>query len=418
MKKKKVIIGVVVAVVVLACLPLLLGKSAAKALRLDTARVGRTTITNVVTATGTVEPVIKVEVGTQVSGIIDKIYVDFNSEVKKGQLIAEMDKINLLAEQRSKKADLASSKTEYDYQTKNFVRSKTLYEKKLISDTDYETATYNYEKARQSYERNQSDMVKVDRNLQYAIITSPIDGVVINRAVEEGQTVAAGFSTPTLFTIANDLTQMRVIADVDEADIGQVEEGQKVTFKVDAYPDDIFEGKVTQVRLEATTTSNVVTYEVVVSAYNPDLKLKPGLTATVTIYTLERPDVLTVPSKALRFIPDEAQLDALNLTVKDASKEAPAGKRIVWKRVGQELQPKVITTGSSTLNMVEVVDGLIDGEEVVTGLENVGPQMAAGGSRNPFMPGPPGSQNKKNKSDDESKSEGNGNGNGGGNAPR
>ncbi len=400
MKKKKVIIGVVVAVVVLVCLPLLLGKSSAKALRLDVAKIGRTTITNVVTATGTVEPVVKVEVGTQVSGIIDRIYVDFNSEVKKGQLIAEMDKVNLLAEQRSKRADLASSQTEYEYQTKNYARSKTLYEKKLISDTDYETATYNYEKARQSYERNKSDMTKVDRNLQYAIITSPIDGVVINRAVEEGQTVAAGFSTPTLFTIANDLTQMRVIADVDEADIGQVEVGQKVTFKVDAYPDDVFEGSVTQVRLEATITSNVVTYEVVISAYNPDLKLKPGLTATVTIYTLERPNVLTVPSKALRFIPDAGQLEALNLTVKDAMKEAPAGKRIVWQKVGEELHPKVITTGSSTLNMVEVVDGLTDGEEVVTSLESVDSQAAAG-NRNPFMPGPPNNNNNRKRSNGE-----------------
>jgi HlyD family secretion protein len=211
--------------------------------------------------------------------------------------------------------------------------------------------------------------------------------VVINRAVEEGQTVAAGFSTPTLFTIANDLTQMRVIADVDEADIGQVEEGQNVKFTVDAYPNDVFEGKVTQVRLEAVVTSNVVTYEVVISAYNPDLKLKPGLTANVTVYTLERPDVLTIPAKALRFVPDENILAAMQLTVAQAGQPAPAGKKIVWQKTGNILQPKIITTGVSSLNLTEVVDGLAQGEEIVLELfSTAAPAPAAAG--NPFMMGP------------------------------
>ncbi|MDL2265392.1 efflux RND transporter periplasmic adaptor subunit [Parabacteroides sp. OttesenSCG-928-G21] len=365
MKKRNLIIGIVVVVIIIACIPFFMGGSAAKGLKLETANAGRTTISNVVTATGTVEPVVKVEVGTQVSGIIDQIFVDFNSEVKKGQVIALMDKVNLEAESRAQKAQLASSKTEFEYQEKNYARSKSLYEKQLISDTEFETATYNYEKAKNSYEQGQSNMIRVDRNLAYATITSPIDGVVVNRAVEEGQTVAAGFSTPTLFTIANDLTQMRVIADVDEADIGQVEEGQRVTFQVDAYPEDVFEGDVTQVRLEATTTSNVVTYEVVISAYNPDLKLKPGLTANVTIYTMERPNVLTVPSKALRFIPNEEELASMNLTVTDPAIKAPMGKRVIWQKEGQTIKPKLITIGASTLNMVEVVDGLTDGEEVV-----------------------------------------------------
>jgi HlyD family secretion protein len=231
-------------------------------------------------------------------------------------------------------------------------------------------------------------MVRVRQNLNYAIISSPIDGVVINRAVEEGQTVAAGFSTPTLFTIANDLTRMRVIADVDEADIGQVEVGQNVAFTVDAYPDDVFEGKVTQVRLEATVASNVVTYEVVISAYNPDLKLKPGLTATVTIYTLERHNVLAIPSKALRFIPDDEQLAALQLAVQDSQSTAPAGKRIVWKREGDELAPKWISIGASTLNMVEVTEGLSDGEEVVSELIATDPktETAGGNGGSLFMP--------------------------------
>jgi HlyD family secretion protein len=394
-KNKKLMIGVAVVAIGAACLFLFTGKSSKNMLSLQTAQASRTTISNSVTATGTVEPVVKVEVGTQVSGIINRIYVDFNSEVKRGQLIAEMDKVNLEAELQSKEAVLASSKTEFEYQQRNYARSKTLYEKQLISDTEYETATYNYEKAKNNYESNVADMTRVRRNLEYAIITSPIDGVVINRAVEEGQTVAAGFSTPTLFTIANDLTQMRVIADVDEADIGQVEEGQNVKFMVDAYPNDVFEGQVTQVRLEATTTSNVVTYEVVISAYNPDLKLKPGLTANVTVYTLERPDVLTVPSKALRFVPDAEILESMQIIVENPTMETIPGKRIVWKREGNILKPKQVSVGTSSLNVVEVTDGLIDGEEIVLDLAAAGPTAPAGqGERSPFMPGPPGNRNR------------------------
>ncbi len=396
MKKKAIIIGIIVVVAAVVCITLVNGKSSSKALTLETAKADRISITNSVTATGTVEPVIKVEVGTQVSGIIDRIYVDYNSEVTKGQLLAEMDKINLQAELVSKEADLASSKTEFEYQEKNYARSKVLHEKSLISDTDFETASYNYEKAKSSYDRNRSDMIKVRRNLEYATITSPIDGVVINRAVEEGQTVAAGFSTPTLFTIANDLTQMRVIADVDEADIGQVEEGQNVKFEVDAYPEDVFEGQVTQVRLEATVTSNVVTYEVVISAYNPDLKLKPGLTANVTIYTLERPDVLAIPSSALRFIPEEEQLSSMGLSLADGDIVPPAGKKLVWQRQGQTLQPKMITLGANSNNMTEVLDGLSAGEEVVVKFTSTNPTMAAtSAERSPFMPSPPGNRNGK-----------------------
>ncbi len=389
---KKIIISIISVAILAFCLFLFTGKSSKSNLRLEMTRATRSSISNSVTATGTVEPVIKVDVGTQVSGIIDKIYVDYNSVVTKGQLIAEMDKVNLQAELLSKEADLASSKTEFEYQEKNYARSKTLYEKQLISDTEYETATYNYEKAKSNYDRNRSDMTKVRRNLEYAIITSPIDGVVINRAVEEGQTVAAGFSTPTLFTIANDLTQMRVIADVDEADIGQVEEGQNVKFIVDAYPDDVFDGEVTQVRLEATVTSNVVTYEVVISAYNPELKLKPGLTANVTIYTLERSNVLTVPSKAFRFYPYKEVLEPMGLTIKDDEQDIPSGKKMLWQKVGNELQPKLVTVGTSSLNIVEIIDGLTEGEEVILDLTSSMPDMASNGSteRSPFMPGPPG----------------------------
>lgn len=215
-----------------------------------------------------------------------------------------MDKVTLQSELTSQQATYDGAKAEYEYQEKNFFRNKALHEKQLISDTEYEESKYNYAKAKSTFESSEANLAKAKRNLAYATITSPIDGVVISRAVEEGQTVAAGFETPTLFTIAADLTQMQVIADVDEADIGGVQEGQRVIFTVDAYPNDTFEGTVTQVRLEATEESNVVTYEVVISAHNPDLKLKPGLTANITIYTAERRNVVNILLKALRFVPD------------------------------------------------------------------------------------------------------------------
>ena len=260
MKTKKIIlIAVAVVVVVGAGIWFFAGSPAKHKVTYATANVSKGDISNSVTATGTIEPVTEVEVGTQVSGIIDKLYADYNDVVKAGQLIAEMDKVNLKAELASAEAQLASSKSEFEYQQKNYARNKILFEKKLISDSDYETSTYNYEKAKAAYEQNQAAMVKVNRNLEYATITSPIDGVVINRAVEEGQTVAAGFETPTLFTIAADLTKMQVIADVDEADIGNVENGQRVSFTVDAYPNDVFEGTVMQIRLgdsESTSSSS------------------------------------------------------------------------------------------------------------------------------------------------------------------
>lgn len=400
MNKKKVIIGIVTVAVAGGALFFLSHTSSKGGVELETAKVSRTSMTNVVTATGTVEPVTEVEVGTQVSGIINRIYVDYNSVVTKGQLIAEMDKVTLEAELRAQEAQLSNAKAEYEYQQKNYARSKVLFEKKLISDTDYETATYNYEKAEAAYNQAQASMVKVRQNLGYATITSPIDGVVISKEVEEGQTVAAGFNTPTLFTIANDLTQMRVIADVDEADIGQVEEGQHVQFNVDAYPNDVFEGNVTQMRLQATTESNVVTYEVVISAYNPDLKLKPGLTANVTIYTLQRNNVLCIPTKALRFVPEEEILAPMGYSVEDAGKEAPSGKRIVWQVKGKQLVPKEVTVGISSGNQTEITAGLSDGEEIVVEWAAVLPARRAGGEtveKSPFMPGPPGSQKKSTK---------------------
>ena len=368
-------------------------------IQLETANVTLGSIHNTVTATGTVEPVTQVEVGTQVSGIIDKIYVDYNSEVKKGQIIAELDKTVLVSELASKQADLQASKVEYEYQEKNYARSKTLYEKKLISDTDFETATYQYETAKSTYEKNTADLVKVKTNLGYATIYSPIDGIVLSKDVEEGQTVASSFSTPTLFTIANDLSKMEVVADVDEADIGQVQEGQRVTFTVDAYPNDIFQGEVIQARLEATTTSNVVTYEVVINAPNPELKLKPGLTANITIYTSERNNILTIPSKALRFVPDPLLLKNSDFEIQNNEAIiSGTDKKIIWQKKDKILYPKQITIGITNGSLTEVTSGLEEGDSVVTEFLVALPMQEneiKSEGNSPFMPKPPGSDKKK-----------------------
>ena len=363
------------------------GSQGRESLSLETAAVTRTDIHNSVTATGTVEPVTLVDVGTQVSGIIDKLYVDYNDHVKAGQLIAEMDKVTLESELEQAEAQLSSSKTEYEYRMKEYLRTEQLYKKELVSDAEYDEALYLYETAKNAYEQNKASIVGVRRNLGYATITSPIDGVVISRAVEEGQTVAAGFETPTLFTILKD---MQVVADVDEADIGYVAEGQRVEFTVDAYPDDVFTGNVKQVRLEATTESSVVTYEVVISASNPDLKLKPGLTANVTIYTLDRQDVCAVPSKALRFVPDTELLSKLGLSVSGVP-AGTAASGTVWVVDGQTVRPVSVSTGVTDGDVTEIISGIQEGELVALGLKMAVPEVKSQEQqeRSPFMPGPP-----------------------------
>ena len=382
---KKIGIAIVVIAVLAVAAFLILRKSEKPQMKYKTAEIHRGSIVNTVTATGTIEPIVQVEVGTQVSGIINHIYVDYNSVVKKGEVIAELDKTTLEADLASSSATLQSNKTEYEYQEKNFLRIKGLHEKKMVSDTDYETAEYQYNKAKSSYEKSQSDITKARQNLEYATIYSPIDGVVIDRAVEEGQTVAASFNTPTLFTIANDLRQMRVIADVDEADIGGVVEGQQATFTVDAFPEDVFKGSVTQVRLQPTTESNVVTYEVVVDAPNPDLKLKPGLTANLTIYTMQKDSVLLVPLKALRFLPENAP--------EPVADSANPRARVLWTQSPQGLQPVNVATGDNDGIFAEITGDIKEGDKVVTGVDIGVASISDGqGEANPFMPSPPGAR--------------------------
>lgn len=409
MKTKKIIlIAVAVVVVAGAGIWFFAGSPTKHKVTYATVTVSKGDISNSVTATGTIEPVTEVEVGTQVSGIIDKIYVDYNSTVTKGQLIAEMDRATLQSELASQQATYDGAKAEYEYQKKNYERSKGLHEKSLISDTDFEQALYNYQKAKSSYDSSKASLAKAERNLSYATITSPIDGVVISRDVEAGQTVASGFETPTLFTIAADLTQMQVVADVDEADIGGVEEGQRASFTVDAYPNDTFDGVVTQIRLgDASSTSStssssstVVTYEVVISAHNPDQKLKPRLTANVTIYILDKKDVLSVPNKALRFVPEKPLIGA-NDIVKDCE-----GEHKLWTREGMTFTAHPVEVGISNGISTEIISGIAEGSKVVSEAtigalpgESMGaePNKESSGERSPFMPGPPGSKKKNNK---------------------
>ena len=349
----------------------------------ETTSVEMSNISTTVTATGTIEPVTSVEVGTQVSGIVAKILVDYNSEVKAGQVIAELDKTNLTSELASQRANLTSAQSSLSYQKANYERQKRLYDKGLISANDYEQARLSYVQAQQQVTTAQQNVKRAETNLGYATITSPINGIVLSKSVEEGQTVAASFSTPTLFTIAQDLTDMRVIADIDEADIGNVKDGQRVTFTVDAFPEDVFQGNVTQVRQQATTESNVVTYEVVISAPNNDLKLKPGLTANVTIYTLEKNDVLTVASKALRFAPNEA------LIGEDETIQKTDAKTKLWVKEGKTFRPIPVETGVTNGTTTEIISGIEAGTEVLADMIFDSSEMNGDNQqKNPFMPGP------------------------------
>lgn len=400
-KKKKIILIGIAAVLAVGAGYRLFGESKANhKVVYETATVTKGEISESITATGTIEPVTEVTVGTQVSGIIDKIYVDYNSTVTKGQLIAEMDRSTLQSELASQRAAYDGAKAEYEYQKKNYERNRGLHEKQLISDVDYEQAVYGYEKAKSSFESSRASLAKAERNLSYATITSPIDGVVTSRSVEEGQTVASGFSTPTLFTIAADLTQMQVVTDVDEADIAGIEEGQRATFTVDAYPNDTFEGVVTQVRLgqagssssssSTTSSTTVVTYEVVISAHNPDLKLKPRLTANVTIYTLDRKNVLCVPARALRFTPEKPLIGDKDV-VKDCESEHK-----LWTREGNTFTAHPVEIGISNGISTEIIGGVDEGTVVITeaavggrmGGSNVpDSSQQANREQSPFMPG-------------------------------
>lgn len=359
-------------------------------------------IANVVTATGTIEPIQQVEVGTQVSGEVKKVYVDYNSQVKAGQLIAELDKTNLKVSVSEAQISYEKALNELNYIKKNYERQKSLYADKLISEADFDEISYKYNNAKSSLTQSKASLDKAKTNLGYADIYSPVDGVVLSKSIEEGQTVAASFNTPTLFTIAQDLTKMQVEADIDEADIGQIKVGQRVTFTVDAFQNDVFNGKVVQVRLDPKVTSNVVTYTVIIEADNPDLKLMPGLTATVSIYTLEISNVLTIPESALNYRIDFELLEKYyaqngvkmerpempkdSASFKKRSKGEKPDKRgnFVWVISDKKLERKPVTIGESDEINYQVISGLSENDSVVTSLKSVTKKDLAQ-AKSPFM---------------------------------
>lgn len=405
MKKiSKIWIGVGALALIAILFFLFTGKKKTEEISFEFAKVEKANLQNSVTATGTIEPVTSVSVGTQVSGIVNKLYVDYNSVVKKGQVIAELDKTNLISQLNSAKASLQSAQANVqsaqaslNYQSSNFSRYTTLFNKGLVSADDYESARLTYLQAKENVTTSQQqvasareEVARAQTNLGYATITSPIDGVVTSKSVEEGQTVAASFSTPELFKIAKDLTNMQVVADVDEADIGNVKAGERVEFTVDAYPNDKFYGTVTQVRLEATTTNNVVTYEVVISAPNGDLKLKPGLTANVTIFTAEREGVMSVPSKALRFTPTKETVG--NKKIADVN-----AKNKVWTLEGETLKAHKVNIGMSDGLHTEILSGISAGKQIITDIKvtDDSEEDETQQARSPFAPGPRGNNKKK-----------------------
>lgn len=410
MKSKKIstiwiLVGGCFAIAVVAWL--LSGNKKDEQVSFVTEEVAPANIQNSITATGSVEPVDTVAVGTQVSGIIDKIYVDFNSTVKKGQVLAVLDTKNLTSTLNSAKANLQSAQANLQsanaalgYQRANYNRYKALYQKGLVSANDFESARLSYRQAeeqvammKESVVAAQESVRTAQTNLGYATIVSPIDGTIINKYVAEGQTVAASFSTPELFGVARDLKKMQVLADVDEADIGDVRPGESATFTVDAYPDDTFQGTVQQVRLGGSTSNNVVTYKVVISTSNADLKLKPGMTANVTIYTQQKSGVLSVPTKALRFTPAKETVGKMK--IKDISN----AKNKVWTIEGNNIVAHQVNIGMSDGTHTQIVSGIKQGQKVITGVDVKTDDAAADGSNSsessPFAPGPRKNNKKK-----------------------
>lgn len=415
-KRTLIIITVAVVAVIIAIMALKSFTKKDDSVSFDTVKVERGNITSTVTATGTVEAIITVNVGTQVSGILQHVYVTFNQDVKQGQLLAKLDETALKAQLDQSQASVNQAQAQLNFQEATWERLKVLFDKKLIAKADYDQAVYNYENAKGNLANAKFALARAQVNLDYATITSPIDGVVLNRAVEEGQTVAASFNTPTLFTIVNDLTRMEVQTSVDEADIGKVKQGQRVEFTVDAYPDMKFEGNVSEVRLQPVTTNNVVTYVVILSAPNPEKKLMPGMTASATIYVEEKENTLTLSGKAMRFTPDKEYLQKMFAKMQadgtlpkmpqgptsgtstgspavgttgsgGAASNMPAGQmpqgmpangmapgamkndpktKTVWvKDDKMTLRPRMVKIGIDNGSNVEIISGLNEGDEVI-----------------------------------------------------
>ncbi len=407
--KKKVIIYILVTVVAAALAIWLYGKFAnnKSLVYLQTDVTKSSTISNIVTATGTLEALVTVNVGTQVSGRIEQLFVDYNSIVKKGELLAILDTEALNSALESAKAALDQAEAEYNYQQAEYNRYLKLLKKELIAQSDFDALEYQYRKSKANLVSAKAAYTKSRTNLDYAYIYSPIDGIVMEKNVEEGETVASNFETPTLFSIANDLTQMRIVANVDEADIGYIKNGQRVEFSVDAYPGKIFNGEVVELRLMPETSNNVVTYSVIIDAQNPEKLLMPGMTASVSFFVTEKKDILVIPNLALEFMPDPQLMESYarshpevtiaRLGHPPESSNVESKYRLVWVIKDDSIYPVQVLVGETDEINYEVISGIDQGTEVITGIVNA--QMsgnndnAQGGNdveKSPFMPGPPG----------------------------
>ncbi len=381
MKRKllKTILGIAaVAIVAIAVMKATGGKEKAS---FNTATISEGTLERTVMATGYVQPVEVIEVGTQVSGVIEKIYVDYNSPVKKGQLLAKLETNTLLEKFNQAKSSLKASESELNYASQNNKRVKMLYETNAATKVAYEEAVNKLNQAETTYEKAKANLKQAEVDLSYAYIYSPIDGVILERAVNTGQTVAAAFTTPTFFTIAEDLTKMQVEADIDEADIGQVRVGQSVTFTVDSYPEDTFTGTVSQLRLQPVVTSNVVTYTVIVNAPNPNKKLYPGMTADISIVTASENGLL-VPVEAVNFELEEEQLAEFNLTDTENEKGID-----VWVKTGSKIERRQIKTGLGDGISFLVKSGLSKGEHVL--MSTIAAKKSEKKEKKSLMPSPP-----------------------------
>ncbi len=402
MKKKYLYIGSGLGLLLVGFLAFWFLRSAEQTYTFETVKVGKGTISNTVTATGTLEAIKTVSVGTQVSGVIEKIYVDFNSLVKKGQLLAQLDETPLLAQLDQSKSSVDMAEAQVKYQKATYERYKALIAKKLIAQSDFDLAEYNYNNAQASLKNAKSVYDKNRINLSYARIYSPIDGIILNRAVDEGQTVAASFNTPTLFTIANDLTQMQVEAKIDEADIGQIMMNQRVQFTVDAFPDLKFAGSVSEIRKQPVVTSNVVTYTVIIQAPNPDTKLMPGMTASTTIYVNEKVDIPVVPGKAIRFAPEETVYNSYYKSLPAESRGKMAEKlpvnsganpksSFIWIKKGAEMERIEVKIGENDGINYELLSALNQGDEIILSMTAVKATAATkAAAKSPFMPTRPG----------------------------
>jgi HlyD family secretion protein len=400
-KIKRIIWGSIAAVLVLAiAVWIIIGKKKFEEVTLTAEVAKMDSLEIIVTATGEIQPVYKVEVGTQVSGIVEKLYVDFNSKVEKGDLLAELDRSTLQEQVNQATATLSNAESNLTLAKQSYDRIKALYENKAATQTSYEEATNQYIQAKNQVLTAKSDLQRAQVNLSYSKVYSPIAGIVLNKAVEQGQTVAASFNTPTLFTIANNLKQMQVEAKVDEADIGQIRMGQNVTFTVDAFPHNVFRGTVKQVRLEPVVTSNVVTYTVIIDAPNPDEKLFPGMTASVNII-IEKQAGVVVPTEALFFtlnpitqkIMTEKGSTFQNLfkneeELTNSLKEI--NKKTVWIKKGNQFEERLVTVGIDDGANTLIVSGIKAGEEVVVSEAQLGFRNGKDDERSSFMPQPPG----------------------------